>query len=53
MKEFRVGDTVEVIVIAKVTDVAINSIEIEGGSWFNAEDLDTTITVLTKAPRSQ
>lgn len=48
MRDYEVGDTVYVTVIAKVTDVAASSIEIEGGSWFSESDGDTKITILTK-----
>lgn len=42
-QELQVGDTVTVAVTAKVTDVSVDSIEIEGGQWFSESDTDTTI----------
>jgi len=46
MKEYKVGDTVHITMVAKVTDVAISSIEVEGGTWIDGSDPDTTIEVI-------
>lgn len=48
MKEYKVGDTVYITMVAKITDVAISSIEVEGGTWIDGSDPDTKIEVILR-----